>query len=247
MKKILYFLPILVVAFSACKKKRTETCQFNQTDFYYNGSRQSYSTYSFDDRGRISQYIMHQAPTNDTMTYRYTTDSVVVDYGGSYAVYFLRPDGLASHGYLNLKVNPNQLYNEYTFTYDAEGYLVQSRDIFSQLYLGSILKDTAYYYYTISNGNLVKETSNRADELNFEYNTQLNDPNIPDLSMHPFRLGPFMGKRSRNLVSAIKDNTGTRLSSFTYVIDNSGKILEKKIVPFIATNTASEKYNYNCD
>lgn len=245
MKKVLPFL--LLLSFSGCKKKNSGDCEFVQTDFYYNGTKQQFNTYSYDDKGRISQFLIHQAPKNDTVTYRYYADSIVLDYGASYAVYFLRPDGLASGGYLNLKVNPDQLYSEYKFTYNAEGYLVEFRDIFSQLYLGSIIKDTTYYYYTISGGNVVKETGNRSGELNFEYNTQLNDTRIPDLSSFPFRTGPFMGKRSRNLVSVIKDNTGARLSSFTYITDNSGKIIEKQIVPYIATNTASEKYIYNCN
>lgn len=76
MKKILYCLPILVVAFSACKKKRTESCQFNQTDFYYNGTRLSSFTYVIDNSGKIleKKIVPFIATNTASEKYNYNCD-----------------------------------------------------------------------------------------------------------------------------------------------------------------------------
>jgi len=243
-----YYPLLFLLIVLSCKKKDAANCRYTQSESYFNGVKQNSIAYSYDGQGRISRYITYQSPKNDTATYRYTGDSVVIDYGNIFSVYYLAAGGLATHSYTTLKTNnPNAIRDDQTYTYNANGYLVAQRFIFSQLYLGNIIRDTQYYYFDIAGGNVVKAYGSNMTDILYEYSGEPMDSRIPELNTFPSRIGAFLGKAPVNLIAVMKDAAGTPFVSYTYVRNKEGRITEKQVTQHFSTDKPREVYNYTCD
>lgn len=244
--KNITWLTVLLFLFS-CKKDKNTDCRFIQTDSFLNGIRQTATNYFFDDKGRVTMRIIHQATGKDTAAYRYTADSVVIDYGNIYSVYYLNSSGLATHSYTSMDYNPNSIRDDQSYTYDANGYLVSQRVIFSQLYLGTIVKDTQYYYFEIAGGNVVRTYGSNVLDQYYQYNNEPSDSRIPDMHYFPSVIGPFLGKSPVNLVAGVGNAPGSASITYTYKKDKDGRLAEKEFTVAGSTDRRKDTYIYDCD
>src|SRR5688500_1313554 len=134
---------ILLLLLTACKKNEDQNnCILNKVELSSNNTTQTY-TYEYDAQGRISKIGIRN--------FEYITDSVVITECNIREAYLLDNKGLAISSRKTFLANPDGLQEDYLYTYNAEGYLVKERSIFSQVYNGDILRDTAFNYYTILN------------------------------------------------------------------------------------------------
>ena len=240
MKKAILFIALL--SFLSCKKNQKETCLLSQADGYSNGTLSNSVKYSFDDKQRVKSIITGSS----TAQYTYYNDSIVADFGNMYMTYYLNSNGLVTTSVTNFCNNPNNLRHDDTYTYDSQGFLTQWRSIFSQTFLGNIIKDTTITNYVISGGNVVRTYGKNVPENFYEYSPLIMDFKNPALNMFPSAAGRFLGLSPLNLVSVIKDNTGATIITYSYLRDNSGKVIQKNINENISPDKPKELYQYNC-
>lgn len=232
---------ILLLLLTACKKNEDQNnCILNKVELSSNNTTQTY-TYEYDAQGRISKIgIRH---------FEYFTDSVVITEGNIREAYLLDNKGLAISSRKTFLANPDGLQEDYLYTYNAEGYLVEERSIFSQVYNGDILRDTAFNYYTILNGNIVMSNYSKATEpIYIEYSSGLLSQNNPVLNPFKSGMGSFLGKPLRNLMSKMKTQDGRIALDIAYSIDPFGKVTATTHT--YATNpvtTQKNKFYYHCN
>lgn len=231
--------------FSACTKNSEKRNQQPiRVDTYWDGKLQWVTYYEYDNMQRIKK-ITSSLPGSSTQgylyTYEYYNDSVVFNEPNERTTYFLNNAGLATSAVTNFIGNPNSLSFDYTFTYDPNGYLIEKREIFSQLYCGTILRDTNFIYYTITNGNITKEFGTNIADINFEYSSM---PSRERFNAFTSRRESFLGKTSVNLISGAKDNTGQITSTYEYDIELGGKIRSRTFLQ-TAPGCKPTKYVYH--
>ena len=241
-----YFILCLLVVllFSNCKKdpKKNADCRLGQTSYYNNAVLTNFLKYEYDDLGRIK--TIDDRDLNAIATYSYFPDSVVAISSKYRRVYFLK-NGLADSSSL-IWFNPPENFKQfYKYQYNAEGYLVCEREIFTQVYNGNTIADTSSTTYTISNGNLIKAVqSPSGDEISFEYSNELRPLNNHDLP-NSFKFS-FLGKPSKNLPNKTLMN-GVLLYPMIYEYDNNGNISKFTAAYTSPGPTYSLEYTYACD
>ena len=236
--KICTFLIGLSFFISACNKDKKASCLLIQMKT--SSGPNSYSiNYEYDDQRRIKRSTDDQGITE----YQYFKDSVVRIKPYSRTVYYLNSAGLADSSKERFtNSNPNQLAFDSRYTYNAEGYLIEHREIFSQFYSGSIHKDTSYRLLTISNGNIIKERySNSLDELNYEYSSYKLENYLTSDGTYP-----FLGKSSKNLVSKSTIQNGTESITYTYKFDLHGNVTSVS-KQWKTLGTTIKNFTYSCN
>jgi hypothetical protein len=242
MKKLSYpVLALFVFAAVSCKKSGSSNCRLSFENHYDNGGVLVTATsYHYDDLGRVTRMTNGQFVTNLV----YYTDSIVRMEGGETTTYYLNSNKMAFLSRTSFSPNPLLLAFEDSYTYDAEGHLTQVREIFSQLYNGSILRDTSFINFTMQNGNIIKESGTAMEDLNYEY-ANLQAPEHIAIIQKGLFTWSFLGKPSRNLVSRITNNSGQVLTEYQYQFDSFGNIQKTS---FTGSNgSGSIQYGYNCD
>jgi hypothetical protein len=240
----------LILLFVACTKNSEKNNQQPVLiDVYWDGALQSIAHLEYDNLQRIKKITNTSAATNNQQyeyisTYDYYSDSVVVVGPNTRTTYLLSNTGLANSAVKNFIENPHGLGFDYTYIYDANGYLIQKREIFSQVAGGNLVMDTSFFYYTIANGNVTKESGTQSTDRNFEYSSTPTRGNIDAFTT----LGaePFLGKTSVNLVSTTKDNSGQVTSTYDYDFDFKGRI-KSKTIHQTAPGDKPMKYVYHYD
>jgi len=212
-----------------------------QVEIISDGAPTTSVNYQFDANGRIKRMMAKDW----TDVYDYFTDSVVIM--GSTALsgtvrttYFLNSAGLAVSAKRIFIPNPNSLQDDYLYTYDAAGYLISEREIFSQLYNGNILRDTTFRTYTVTNGDIIKKTETNATDQMFEYSADVMPDNVPMLNPFPSREGSFLGRHPIHLVSKSDAN-------YSYSFDRGKKVSERKSSYPGGNSNQRMLFHYACD
>lgn len=241
-------LPTLILSLLliACKKNKDQNnCILDKVELSSNNSTQT-DTYEYDTQGRISKIIN---TFSGIRHFEYFTDSVVITTNNIREVYLLDSKGLAISSKTTFFPNPNSLQDDYLYSYNADGYLIEERHIFSQVYNGDVLRDTAFNYYTILNGNVVVNNYTKAAQpMYIEYSSDLLSQNNP--AFNPFKsgLGTFLGKPPRNLMSKIKAQNGDITLDITYSIDSFGKVTAAtRTYATNPTTIEKNRFYYHCD
>ena len=216
-------LAVISFALASCKKDSASNCTLYQTS--YKDIPTSTSTYEFDDQGRLK--AVTESGNNARQEYNYYKDSVVVTVGGTRTTYYLNSNGLANSAIITFNPNPDGLGFNNTYTYNSEGYLTESQEIFKQNHNGVTLRDTGNTRFTYENGNLIKAIYAWGGpvEIHYEYTTIE--------AVHSFfqpglqETGSFLGKRSKNLLSQTKDQAGNILSTYSYEFDSNGNVTKR--------------------
>jgi hypothetical protein len=237
---------ILFLLLTACKKNEEKNnCTLSKIELSSNNVVQM-DTYEHDAQGRISKIT---STSSGFRHFEYFTDSVVIAGNNKREVYLLDNRGLAISSRTTFFPNPNGLQEDYLYTYNVEGYLIEERCIFSQVYNGDILRDTAFNYYTILNGNVIMSNYTKATHpVYIEYSSDLLFQNNPVLNPFKSGMGSFLGKPLHNLISNLKDQDGNAISNTTYSIDPTGKVTAT--THSYATNpvtTQKNKFYYDCN
>jgi len=227
---------------TGCNKKNTYSiCDLTQLEIIQDGAPTTFINYQYDAAGKIKR-VMTESWTD---VYDYFTDSVVVigsmsPSGFVRTTYFLNGAGVATSAKTILSPNPNGLQTDYLYNYDAAGYLISEREIFTQLYNGNILHDTTFRTYNVVNGDIVKKTETNGTDFLFEYSTDVMPDNVPMLNPFPSREGSFLGKHPIHLVSKSDAN-------YSYSFDRGKKVSEMKSSFPGANSTQRMLFHYACD
>lgn len=243
--KNFFVILYLMLLFSACTKDSEKSSQQPiSVDTYWDGALQFITYYEYDNMQRIKKIT--QTPADNSgqdylYTYEYYSDSVVVNELNTRTTYFLNNAGLATSAVTNYIENPHGLGFDYTFTYDPNGYLIQKREIFSQVAGGNLLRDTGFISYTITNGNITKASGTLHADINFEYSKI---PYRENINVSTLRYGSFLGKPPVNLVSITKDNTGQITTTYDYEVGFSGRIISQTVRQ-TAPGSKPAKYVYH--
>ena len=236
--KISIFVLGLMIFISACNKDKKASCLLIQMTT--NAGPNGYLiTYEYDDQRRIKR----STDEYGIAEYQYFKDSVVIVKPSSRTVYYLNSAGLADSSKLRfIGSNPNQLAHDSRYTYNAEGFLIEHREIFSQFYNGSTHKDTSYRLFTILNGNIIKERPfDSSDELNYEYSSYKLENYLTSEGTHP-----FLGKSSRNLVTKSTLQDGTINATYSYKFDFHGNVTS--VSKQLKTGGAyTSNFTYSCN
>jgi len=237
------FIFCLLVLLTACNKKNTYSiCDLTQVEIISDGSPTTFINYQYDANGRIKRVIT--GPGADV--YEYFTDSVVVISAATgppssgRMTYSINSAGLATTARLTFNPNPNSLQIDYLYNYDAAGYLISEREIFSQLYNGVIIRDTTFRNYTVANGDIIKKTETNSTDIIYEYSADVMPDNVPMLNPFPSREGSFLGKHPVHLVSNGEGN-------YSYSFDRGKKVSEKKATYPGSNSTQRMLFHYACD
>jgi hypothetical protein len=242
--RILLFASCLCILFAGCNKKNTYSiCDMTQVEIINEGSPTAFINYQYDAAGRVKK-VFYGAGTDD---YAYFPDSVVVTTtssnippGYGRMTYFLNSAGLATSAKRTFNPNPNGIQFDDVYTYDAAGYLIAERSIFSQLYNGNILRDTTYRTYTVMNGDIVKKTETNSTDVVYEYSADAMPDNIPYLNNFPSREGSFLGKHPVHLMSKGE-------GSNSYSFDRGKKVSQMNVTFQGTTTTTKVLFHYACD
>lgn len=230
-----------------CKKDSDNAnCKLEQKTSYSNGTVSSSFKYEYDDMNRIKKIAPTYGGSGMATNFTYYPDSIVALSNFQRQTYFLGTNGLADTSSLIVLGSAEQLKFYYTYTYNAEGYLVNEREIFSQLHNGNTILDTIVNTYTITNGNLVKINSTQTpDDLTFEYSAELRPANNIELMAETGRF-PFLGKQSKNLVSKMYVN-GMPSYDASYEKDKKGNIIKQTQRNSTSGQSSMVEYTYTCN
>jgi Domain of unknown function (DUF4595) with porin-like fold len=245
--KFFYAFSCFIIFFAGCKKGNDRTtCVFTAYKLFINGSMNEDVGYEYDNQGRVAKVFSNF----NTYGYEYFPDSVVktslTDFGRT--VYHLNNAGLADVATMTNPFASPGYRLDYVYTYDADGFLVQIREIFTQIHNGNTLHDTVFFYFTIQQGNIIKATSTQwSYEEHYEYATSPLPANNPVVNIFPSAYGKFMGKAPANLVSKIKNENGVVLAAFTYNFDLSGNLVKRTLVNPAPGGTAVTEFTYQCN
>lgn len=219
--RIFAIIGIFTFVMAGCKKDSTSDCVLYQSIF--NNNPTTTSTYEYDDQGRIKSIT---GTNNNKQEYTYYKDSVVFTAGNTRTTYYLNSNGLSDSAIVVFNPNPNGLGFNNSYTYNSEGYLVGSREIFKQVFNGNILRDTTYSQFTYENGNLTKAIQTGSAETHYEYTTLAAGPNSLYQPGAP-ETGAFLGKRSKNLLSKSMDQAGNFLYTYSYKFDSHKNVTRR--------------------
>ncbi len=245
MKKILW-IPLLSLALAACVKDKQEgECRLSHYRNYGNqGMPGADLSLHYNSEGQIT---VMERPSGLQSQISYFTDSVVSIEGLNHTTYFLNAAGLADSSKTRYsEPNPNLLSHAAYYSYNSDGYLVFSRSIFSQLFNGSIIKDTTEHSYTVSSGN-VTSMKTGTHEIRFIYSDKIakNNPFLP-----PFRAVhtglSIMGKNSLNLVAREETPSGEVLTSYDYQLHGNGNVT-RLFQTYSVGHRRFHEYVYDCD
>ena len=237
MRNLLYFL-FCCALFCSCKKQSDRNCQL--TSVQSGDISPTITTYEYDQQGRIVKVTVTSVPISLT----YYSDSIVVDNASWIITYNIASSGLATTSKIRfLFPNPNQMTSEDNYTYDAEGYLIQARNISSQLVNGITIRDTFNARFTIQNGNITEYWSNNVKIGAYEYTNLIAKENMA-FTTHPIYQWPFLGRFSKNLMSSMTSSNGP--STFEYEFDDEKNIIKRKEFKGLP-GPAISYYNYLCD
>ncbi len=239
--KFFYAFIFSCFLFSSCKKNNDAgVCRVSLVRSFTNGTLYNTANYEYDD-GRIKKISNSNANSPLSITFSYFSDSIVVSQNDMRTVYFLNNAGLATSAKTYFSVNPDGFQFDYVYTYNTEGYLIQEREIFSQIYYGNVVRDTNFTNYTVLNGNIIKETATNSTEEQFEYSQTRMPENDVALNPFPSHMGKFLGKSPINLISKSKNPNGNEADPYSYSFDPGGK------VKILTVGTSRNEFSYQCN
>ena len=220
-----------------------------QVEIISDGSPTSFINYQYDANGRIKKNFAE----GWTEVYDYYPDSVVVTSAAnatssSYVrmTYFLNSAGVATSAKRIYNPNPNSLQLDDMYTYDAAGYLITERSIFSQLYNGSILRDTTFRTYTVLNGDIIKKTETNSVDMLYRYSSDAMPDNVQYLNPFPSRQGSFLGRHVAHLITRADPNA-TGDGGISYSFDQGKKVSEMRATGSGTTINQRVLFHYACD
>lgn len=239
MKHILFF--ISCCALFGCKKQGSLDCKLVsiQSQLPITGITK---TYEYDDKGRIVKTVTPSI----TETVKYYPGSITITDQYLMSTYYLNSSGLAASSKISSIIPiPGQIGWDNNYSYNATGYLIQTRSIFSRLENGNLVRDTGFISFTIVNGNVTEYWSGNVLNNTYEYTTLEAKENMA-FTTHPLYQWPFLGKASKNLMSRM---TGLPQgpSIFEYVLDAEKNIIERKEYRSGSPGAAILYYTYQCD
>ena len=237
---------VTILLFTNCKKDiDNSNCKLEQKSYDTLGNLYKYE---YDAMNRISKItLIHYSGAILITDLTYYPDSVVAFSGLERQVYFLNNNGLADSSTKTFPLgNPDQLKFYYKYTYNAEGQLINEREIFSQFYNGNTIFDTIINTYTVANGNLVRTTSTQSpDYITYEYFTELRPTNNFELLTEIDKF-PFLGKPSKNLASKMFVN-GVLSDEISYEKDKKGNIIKQTQRNPANGGTTIVEFTYSCN
>lgn len=233
MKKVLFCLPILVLALSACKKDdavQASSCRVLQSQYSLNGVSYAASQYEFDGSGRLSTMVFSNQASTYNYQYTYYPDSVVLAQVNQRTVYYLNAQGLAASATMVTSGFPaSGMRTDYTYTYNFQGYLVADRAILTQ-YVGGVPRyDTSSTSYTIENGNITRMQSSDGNDYRYSYTGLPLTYNIPEFNPFLSNRGEFLGRKPANIVSEMNINSGLYMESYSYTSGADNRVTEKTV------------------
>jgi YD repeat-containing protein len=211
-------LVIAAFALCGCKKESASGCMLIQTKNYSNGVLVASAIYEYDGQNRIKSVTL---TNGDRHEYSYYSDSTLIMDRNARTTYYLNSNGLATSSRTVFNPNPDGLQYDNTYTYNAEGYLTGTQRIFHHVVNGNIVGDTSGAQFTWDNGNLVRTMSpwpGGSEALRYEYGDQKADNAFLDLAFYDGYI--YLGKKSKNLVSKIEDDSGNLMYTRTYKFDD---------------------------
>ena len=216
----------IILLFTNCKKDIDgSNCKLEMRSYGALGN--SYK-YGYDAMNKISKITLtHYSGATMVTDFTYYPDSVVKSSAFERQVYFLNNNGLAdSSSVMFPPGSPEQIKFYYKYIYNAEGYLINEKQIFSQFHNGNTILDTTVTTYTVANGNLVRtQSTQHTEDLTYEYSTEPRPANNLELMAETDKF-PFLGKPSKNLVTKFFIN-GVLESEVFYVRDKKGNIIKQ--------------------
>lgn len=250
MKKPLLLLSVSLLILTSCKKdkdkqpdKKEEVCSL--TEGTYTAKRTGVgqfgkTTYTYDDKGRVSTFKWNAVNNPYTEQYTYSNDQITATINnGLIITYKLDNAGRIS------KASYSDGSKEINYTYNVDGYLIQEAST-----------DGSSSKYTYTDGNL---TTDAYTDKNPEYshtatiaynndaakNNFIDEQAVNWLPKHyNAALKAYFGKTSKNLPSKSFDSNGF-YENYTYDKDAKGNI-----VKFTTTDKYGFGYvldmKYNC-
>jgi len=239
MKLLLFF--IFCCALFSCKKQGSRDCKLIsiQGQLPIAGITK---TYEYDDNGRIVKTVTPSI----TEAVKYYPDSITITDRYLLSTYYLNSSGLATSSKITYTIPiPGEIGWDNDYSYNADGYLIQARNIFSRMENGNLVKDTGFITFTIVNGNITEYWNGNVLVNTYEYTTLEAKENMA-FTTHPLYQWPFLGKASKNLMSRM---TGLPQgpSTFDYVFDGEKNIIERKEFRSGSPGAAILYYTYQCD
>jgi hypothetical protein len=234
--------------FSGCAKdKKDGDCRLIRfTSYSASGQTGQTVSHSYDGTGRISGIQVINNGITSTFSLTYTPDSVVSLSQGQRLTYYLNSSGLADSSHLIfLEPNPNGLGFRDFYTYDAAGFMTSHRNIFLQVYNGSVIRDTSMQTFTISNGNLTRLVDNSSDTRFFYTEKERKNNRLLPPFLNYDQGMPFLGKVSRNLLDHSEASTGQVAYSFQYQINGNGNVTRFSH-SYTGTPLGFYEFSYNC-
>jgi hypothetical protein len=208
MKHLSIFL-LLLSLLTSCKKEKTrnpnsiEKAKLSKVEYLYNGQPDYTETYAYDGKGRLSGYTYDI----DVETFEYVEDNFLkvtrrhketnVIAGFYEAV--LNDKGAITD--LKFKDANGQLGAHYTYTYDAEGYMIKRKSVnVSVNFIWEV-------EYKIMNGNLlsVKVFQNGIHTYSGEYSfDNTHEATVPHTPDYLWISATLFGKPLKNVATAYK-------------------------------------------
>ncbi|MBB6130965.1 hypothetical protein [Mucilaginibacter lappiensis] len=240
MKKSLLLLSVSLLIVTSCKKdnnkqpdKKEETCSL--TEGTYTAKRTGVgqvgkTTYTYDDKGRVSTLKWDSANDPYLDQYTYANDQITVKRNnGAIITYKLDNSGRI------IKAIYADSHQETNYTYNTDGYLIQE-----------VSTDGSSSKYTYTDGNLTSDAytdsnPNYSHTATIQYTTDTAKNNLIDeqlvnwLPQHYNKaLKAYFGKASKNLPLKSFDSNGF-YENYTY-----DKDAKSNIVKF----TTTDKYEF---
>ena len=240
----------VLLVFTACNKKNTYSiCHMTQMEIFPNNSPSFIISYQYDAAGRIKKVISGTY----TNIYDYFADSVVIvmttstlPSASTRTTYFLNSAGIATSSKRIFNPNPNSLQNDDVYGYDAAGYLINERSIFTQVYYGTTLRDTTFRTYTVLNGDIIKKTETNSIDMLYGYSSDAMPDNVQYLNPFPSRDGSFLGRHVAHLITRA-DATATGDGGISYSFDQGKKVSEMRSTGPGSTINQRVVFHYACD
>jgi hypothetical protein len=251
MKQIL-ILMLSIFLFTSCAKNDDSepvatTCQAKTMEYLENGKSDDKLFFTYNDKGKVARVDHGTLNSTDYETYEYQTGKIVM----FDKINFL---GKAETITFNLDANSRiTSVGNNTFKYNAEGYLIESKQV------STGVTNTTTFTYT--NANLTKIDYLIAYSTDTEKNSTIIDYNtdayqsiggfgsvLANFEFNEYGvLTDFYGKTSKNLVT--KDTFKSpgytdQVTTYTYVKDEKSKVTSMKFD--LAPDKRELKLTYDC-
>lgn len=238
MKHLSLFLLLLTVL-ASCKKEKTENpssiekAKLSKVEYLYNGQPDYTETYNYDGKGRLSGYTYDV----DVETFEYVGDNFLKitrrhkETNAIAGFYEAILNGNGAITDLKFKDANGQVTSHYTYTYDAEGYMIKRKSV--NVSFNSVWE----VEYKIVNGNSVslKVFQNGIHTYNGEYSfDDTHEATVPHTPDYLWISATLFGKPLKNVPTAYKqykvaDGSLSANNIYTNQYDAAGRLKTQSV------------------